>query len=197
MNKSLLVLIFLLSTSIVFCQNSLGKINKKSKVTSTIKHHILKEKYFDFSSFLINGKVYFVDNIKNIKNVFGNPDSIALNRAECCTYFDEKNTKIYWYEKSQFELYKDSAVFEEINVEDGKFFVKLPQITLNRNTTFLDVQKVFPASCKEVFDRRVYGDKSKRTYKCINLDSNPNADDLVTLYFYKDKFVSIEYSFPD
>jgi len=197
MKKVFFLVVILVYTSLVFSQIKIKKAN--TNIAHSKKPLIPHYDCIDLNSISINGKIQWLDDAKKIKKTLGKPDSIAPDRGECCTYFDEEDTKIYWYGKTSFEVYKDTAVFEDINVEDGKFFVEMPKnkILLNRNTTFSEVQKAFPFSCKQVFDRGVYGDKTKRMYRCIDLQTDPKAEDIVTLYFYKGKFISIEYSFPD
>ena len=122
---------------------------------------------FDIFSLLIDGKVHYIDNIKKLKYTFGKPDSIAPDRAECCTYFDEENTHIYWYGKTQFEVYKDSAVFEEINVEDGKFFLLRCLKFCSIEIQLLPMcKKFFPLLAKKYLIGRYMGIKAK---DCISV----------------------------
>lgn len=180
-----------------------GQVKKPMNSTDIIEQRVLYFiKYTETlnpNSMLINNKVFYIDKIKNLKKTFGLPDSITPSRAECCTYWDEKNEKDIWYGKTVFNAHKDSAIISEIYFDNGKFFITTPIIVLSKNTTYYDACKVFPKACKltdtyiNTYDKKM-GINTRIKSFCLKMCKE--CDDSWVLFFSDNKLIRLVYHIP-
>lgn len=56
---------------------------------------------------------------------------------------------IWYYGKTIYEVYKNTAVLSSFDVTSGRFQGKLGKLLLNQNTTLEDVRRFYPISAKE------------------------------------------------
>jgi hypothetical protein len=150
--------------------------------------------YLDGTRLKINDKFPLATSSKNIETLVGKPDSTV--EAECTSGLRDQNSKIAHYGLTTFEAFKDSLQLGSIHFKGSNLFLQYGKLKLNQNTTFTEIQKLFPVSSENVEKMNVYGIKGDVDSITISPSNNPRAEGKWILMFQKGKLIRIDNWFP-
>ena len=201
MKSIFLLLIFFCGINLIYGQYNHKVSNAQPADNLTALPFWKEAEILNADSIFINNKVPYLTKVSKLRKVFGLPDSIIPNRADCCTYWEDEREKDIHYGKTTFLSFKDSAIIDEIFFDDGRFYIKTPKLILSKATTYKDACKVFPKACKftEAYnDSRYLPSKiENREIKCFSLRMCKGCDDVWILYFHNNKLIRFEYGILD
>lgn len=135
------------------CHYSDQKLAQKDDDIDTNNHclNLLQwnQEFLDVDSITITGNIPLSTSIKNLYTILGKPDAVTQDYINF-TNNEKKSlkSKILYYKNVQYITFNENAYIRSINFESSSLKVIYPKITLDGNTTIMDVQKTFPQSGK-------------------------------------------------
>lgn len=146
--------------------------------------------YLPYDAVKVNGKFPLQSSYKEFLAAFGKPDSLVQYKDDECAFFEEPYEYIY-FKGNMFYLVKDSAIFQKVNFQSSPDFeLTAPALTLNKNTTLAEVEKLFPNAVRKI---RTIDNAEGRAMRWVSLGpSKTIADDFWILEFDGEKLVSVE-----
>ena len=127
--------------------------------------------------FLFNGKLKLFDKKAHFLKTIGKPDKIETFLPECGFYAVERENgaRFKFYKKGnlQYLLYNNDADFDEILFsENSDDFVLYKKTKISRQTTLLELKKLFPNSFKDFLS-----EKNAKIFR-LKFDIQGNDDQL-------------------
>jgi hypothetical protein len=144
-------------------------------------------------SVLLNNAIPFRSSIERITAMLGKPDSIVSISNECGGYFDVDTVRNFYYGRTWFEVYGDTTVIRDIDVEDGRFDLSSDRVHLDGRTSMSDIARLFPRSASQAYPP---GYEDRKGIMLVRIKTEPECDDYWVLSFQNGKLVEIEYWIP-
>ena len=118
----------------------------------------------------------------------GKPTKIQPFETVCGMTEEQEKAKVrnwYYYDSTKFFVYDSKAEVVEINFRNGKFSYTTQKITLSNNTSFQELQKVYPLSAKAAL--------KESNGNIVRIRPCAVCDGYCILYFEKGKLVKLEW----
>ncbi|RYD79839.1 MAG: hypothetical protein EOP53_09015 [Sphingobacteriales bacterium] len=163
-----------------------SKIGEEQIKTIQPKYDFLK-----WENVKINGEIPLITNPSIVRKTLGKPDSISTKMAECGSFFQHDYKKLYT-KGIEFEAAADSLVFRSIDFRKSDVFLGTANFKLDKNTTTEDLQKYFPNSFNQKFEREIYGVGFVKIMH-LNINDDYLGEENWTLFFDDKKLIRIEY----
>jgi hypothetical protein len=171
-----------------------ASVNQDSAVTHTnLMHQSDPSEVLYVDSVLLNHAIPFRSSIERITEVLGKPDSIVSTSNECGGYFDVDTVRNFYYGRTWFEVYGDTAVIRDIDLGDGRFSLSSDNVRLDGRTRMSDIASIFPKSASQAYPPGVEEGKG---VMLVRIKTQPECDDYWVLSFQDGQLVEIEYWIP-
>ena len=148
----------------------------------------IKEEFLNYKTSRINGSIPNALNKADLLRKLGTPTKIEPFEGECGLSDEQENAKLrnlYYYDSTKFFIYDNKAQIIEVNFRNAKFTYTTEKIKLSHNTTFQDLQKVYPISAKAAIKEN-NGDM-------VRIRPCASCDGYCLLYFEKGRLVKLEW----
>ena len=184
------ILILLRSVSGLFASNgNVTDLDSVIKVPLETRMNYNRENINPDSVFI--NKVPFRSTLNVLKANFGNPDTIITKTYDCGGYFEEENVSSYYYGKTFFETFKDSAIFHVVDLREARFKVGVNKFLFDHSTTILTIKKNFPISGSESY--HWVDPEDHKDYQLIRVYSKDSYNDEWIFKFLNGVLVEFEY----
>jgi hypothetical protein len=127
------------------------------------------EEYLDVDSMKIDGIVKYENELNNIVNMIGRPDSIQ-KKEDGLSLYNDSTYEVYYYKAYDFLVYDNKAYIDRIKFADNDVQVSFSHIKFNSNTTLEYMKNEFPCNFKDNNnDIKIKNEK----YKFISIPVKP------------------------
>jgi|GEM_PF-7030208 len=148
----------------------------------------INAEFLNYKTSRINGSIPNILNKVELVRRLGVPTKIETFEGECGLSEEQEKAKVrnwYNYDSTKFFIYDNKAQIIEVNFRSGKFTYTTAKIKLSNNTSFQDLQKVYPVSTKTAI--------IENNGNMVRITPCSDCDGYCLLYFEKGMLIKLEW----